>query len=80
MEKENNKEEVKFLLQQLSKKMDIVAALLLRLIPKEMDSLSFKEQVRILNSLNIRPVDISKITGRPQSYVNKELASIRKEK
>ena len=77
---QKNHEEIKSLMQQLSKKMDILVALLLRLIPKDRDTLSLKEQVRFLDSLKIRPVDISKITGRTQGHINKELASIRKGK
>lgn len=80
MSEKNNPEEIKILIQQLSKQLDVIVALLLRLIPKDINSLSFKNQVRILNDLNIRPVDIAKITGRTQSYVNKELVSIRREK
>ena len=70
--------ETKKLIQQLGQKMDLVTSLLLRLLPKE--KLSLKEQVRLLNDLKIRPVDISKITGRSQGYINKELVAIRKEK
>lgn len=70
--------DTKELIQQLGQKMDLIAALLLRLLPTE--GLSLKEQVRLLNDLKIRPVDISKITGRSQGHINKELVAIRKEK
>ncbi len=70
--------DTKELIQQLGRKMDLIAALLLRLLPTE--GLSLKEQIRLLNDLKIRPVDISKITGRSQGYINKELVAIRKEK
>lgn len=68
------------LLEQLGQKLDVISALLLRLIPKDFDSLSLKDQIRILIGLGVRPVDIAKITGRTQSHINKELVSIRKEK
>ena len=70
--------DTKELIQQLGQKMDIIAALLLRLLPTE--GLSLKEQIHLLNDLKIRPVDISKITGRSQGHINKELVAIRKEK
>ena len=70
--------ETKELMRQLIQRMELIIALMLRLLPKE--ELSFKEQVRLLNDLKIRPVDISKITGRSPGHVNKELAAIRKEK
>ncbi len=80
MEPKNNKDETKYEVAQILARMDVVVALLLRLIPKGVEGLSLREQVRILNNLKIRPVDISKITGRTQSHINKELVSIRKEK
>lgn len=70
--------ETKEFVQQLGQKMDLIAALLLRLLPTE--GLSLKEQVRLLHDLKIRPVDMSKITGRSQGHINKELVAIRKEK
>ncbi len=70
--------EAKELIQQLGHKIDLISALLLRLLPTE--GLSLKEQVRLLNDLKIRPVDMSKITGRSQGHINKELVAIRKEK
>ncbi len=70
--------ETKELIQQLGQKMELIAALLLRLLPSE--GLSLKEQIRLLNDLKIRPVDMSKITGRSPGHINKELVAIRKEK
>ena len=70
--------ETKELIQQLGQKIDLIAALLLRLLPAE--GLSLKEQVRLLDDLKVRPVDISKLIGRTQGYVGKELVAIRKEK
>jgi len=71
-------EKTRKLIQQLGQKIDLIVALLLRLSPKK--GLSLKEQVRLLNDLKIRPVDMSKITGRSQGHINKELVAIRKEK
>lgn len=70
--------ETKEIIQQLGQKIDTIAAILLRLLPSE--TLSLKEQVRLLNDLKLRPVDISKITGRSQGHINKELVAIRKER
>lgn len=76
-----NKENREFtqLTQQLGQKLDIITALLLRSLPQK-EELKFKDQVRLLNDLKIRPVDISRITGRTQGHVGKELVAIRKEK
>jgi hypothetical protein len=70
--------ETKELIRQLIQRVELIIALMLRLLPKE--EMSFREQVRLLNDLKIRPVDISKITGRSQGHVNKELVAIRRKK
>lgn len=75
MEKELNEN-----IKQLGQKLDVLAALLLKLIPKNTESLSLKEQIGLLKELGVRPVDISKIIGRSQGHVNKELAGINKDK
>jgi len=67
-------------LQQIEGKIDIIVALLLRLLPKTGDNLSLKDQIRLLDNLCVRPIEISKIIGRPQNYVSKELVAIRKQK
>lgn len=72
--------ETKKLLQQLGQKLDVVAALLLRLIPKNMENLTLKEQIKFLNGIGMRHMEISRIVGRSQSHVNKELVAIRKGK
>ncbi len=53
-------------------------SLLLRLVPRGGSELSLKEQVRMLDSFGIRPVDIADILGRTAGHVNKELVGIRK--
>jgi hypothetical protein len=73
-------EEIKIHLQQLEQKLDVVTAILLRLIPRDFNGLSLKEQIKLLDGLNVRPIDIAKIVGKSQSHVGKELVSIRKEK
>lgn len=72
--------ETKALLEQLNQKIDVVAALLLRLVPRNVEGLSLKEQIRLLDGLSIRPVDIAKMVGKSSGHVNKELVSIRREK
>lgn len=72
--------EEKELFNQLGQKLDIIAALLLRLVPKNIDGLSLKEQIRLLDGFGIRPIDIAKITGKSSNHINKELVAIRKEK
>ena len=76
-------EQEKILNEQLSefnKRLEVVISILLRIIPKEEKSISLKEQVRILDSLGIRPRDIADILGRTPTHISKELAGLRKEK
>ena len=75
----NMDKETKELIMELGQKIDLVAALILKLLPKR-EELKFKDQVRLLNDLKVRPVDMSKLTGRTQGHVGKELVAIRKEK
>ena len=69
--------EIKEVVRQLEQKLDVIAALLLRLVPKDIKGLSLRDQVGLLDGLGVRPIEISKIIGRPQNYVSKELVSIR---
>ena len=71
--------ETKELILELGQKIDLVAALILKLLPKK-EELQFKDQVRLLNDLKVRPMDMSKLTGRTRGHVGKELVAIRKEK
>ena len=65
---------------ELNKRLGVVISLLLRIIPKKEKGISLKEQVRILNSLSIRPRDIADILGRTRTHINKELVGLRKKK
>jgi hypothetical protein len=65
---------------ELNKRLGVVIALLLRAIPKSGDGMSLRDQVQLLTDLGVRPKDIAEILGRTQTYVNKELASLRKGK
>jgi len=67
-------------LQELNKRLGVVIALLVRALPKGKDGLSLREQVELLAELGVRPKDIAEILGRTQTYVGKELASLRKRK
>ncbi len=64
----------------LGQKLDIVIAILLKLVPKDIAGLSLKDQIRLLDGLNVRPVEIAKIVGKSSGHVSKELVAIRKEK
>ena len=75
----NMDKETKELILELGQKIDLVVALILKLLPKK-EELQFKDQVRLLNDLKVRPMDMSKLTGRTQGHVGKELVAIRKEK
>lgn len=67
-------------LNELNKKLEVIIALLLRLVPEEQQGLNLKEQISLLDNLKIRPVEIAEIIGRNPGYVNKELVAIRKKK
>jgi hypothetical protein len=56
----------------------VIIALLLR--QKEEQIVSLKRQIEILDDLGMRPVEIAETLGRTPTYVNKELAGIRKQK
>ncbi len=68
------------LLNELNKRIGVMISLLLRIVQQEKSSISLKDQVRILDNLNLRPRDIAAILGRTSSHINKELAGIRKRK
>lgn len=72
--------ETREFLEQLMQKIDVVTALLLRLVPKNIEGLSLKEQIRLFNGFGVRPVDMAKIIGKSANHINKELVAIRKEK
>lgn len=63
----------------LGNKLNVIIALLLRLLPKDKESMSLKDQIKILDMLSVRPIDISKLLGRSAGYVGKELVNIRRE-
>ena len=62
----------------LLKRLDVCISLLLRLVEQDGVPLSVREQVRILNMLGLRPVEIAAILGKTQTYINKELVGIRR--
>ena len=65
---------------ELNKRLGVVIALILHMIPQDGTKISLKRQVQILASLGIRPRDIAEILGRTQPHINKELAGLRNNK
>jgi hypothetical protein len=65
---------------ELNKRLGVMIALLLRTIPREGSSMSLREQISLLAEIGVRPKDMAEFLGRTQSYVNKELAGLRKGK
>lgn len=65
---------------ELNKRLGIIISLLLKTLPKGGEGISLRDQIQLLADLGVRPKDISEILGRTQTYVNKELASLRKGK
>lgn len=64
--------------QAITRRLDVVIALLLRLIQSDDRMLSTREQIFILSSLGLRPVEIAHILGKKTTYINKELSGLRK--
>jgi len=64
----------------VSKRLGVVIALLLRTTPTNADVMSLRDQVKTLSELGMRPKDIAEILGRTQGYVSKELVSLRKKR
>lgn len=63
---------------EVNKRLGIVIALLLKALPKGKDATSLRDQIKSLSELGVRPKDIADILGRTQTYIGKELASLRK--
>lgn len=56
----------------------VMIALLLRRDGEQ--ALNVRQQIEILNRLNVRPAEIAQILGRTPTHVNKELTGLRKGK
>ena len=66
------------LLGSIDRKLEVVVALLLRLMPAEDELSPLREQINTLSDLGLRPSEIARILARSQGYVNKELVGLRK--
>ncbi len=62
----------------IKQRLDVIIALLLRLIESNGEALSARGQILTLSNLGLRPVEIAGILGKTTGYVNKELSGIRK--
>jgi len=56
----------------------VIVALLIR--RREEPVLTLRQQIEILSDLGTKPTEISKILGRTNTYINKELVGIRRNK
>lgn len=65
-------------LKELNRNMEVVIALLLKLISAENNGLPLKEQIALLDGLGVRPIAIAGIIGRKPGHINKELVAIRR--
>lgn len=64
---------------QLIRKIDLIISLLLRSqSAKKTGAMTLRSQISWLNSQKLRPVEIAKILGKTQPFVNKELSIIRR--
>jgi hypothetical protein len=59
-----------------NKLLRVIVALLLK--RKDDGTLTLKQQIKILNDLQLKPTEIAEILGRSNTYINKELSGIRK--
>jgi DNA-directed RNA polymerase specialized sigma24 family protein len=66
------------LLGSIDRKLEVIVALLLRLMPAGEELSPLREQINTLSDLGLRPSEIARILGRSQGYVNKELVGLRK--
>lgn len=74
MEKEMHSEDIK----NLCKRLD---ALIFILLNKQIgEAMLLKDQVKMLDNLSFRPIEIAAILGKTQTHISKELATIRKSK
>ena len=62
----------------INKNLEVIIALLLRRTAPPDDAPTARQQIATLESLGVRPKDVARILGKTESYVNKELATIRK--
>jgi hypothetical protein len=62
----------------IRQRLDVIIALLLRLIESDGEALSAKEQILALSNLGLRPVEIAGILGKKTTYINKELSGLRR--
>ncbi len=62
----------------VTRRLDMIIALLLRLIEGDEGRLSTREQISTLSSLGLRPVEIAEVLGKKTTYINKELSGLRK--
>ena len=63
-------------LESTNKLLRVIVALLLK--RKDVDTLTRRQQIDILNDLGLKPLEIAKILCRSNIYVNKELSETRK--
>ena len=59
-----------------NKLLRVIVALLLK--RKDPDTLTLRQQIKILNDLGLKPLEIAEILGRSNIYINKELFELRK--
>lgn len=68
----------KEILESVNKRLGVLINIFLR--NTDRGTLKVRDQVEILNDLGLKPKEIAEILGKSQSYVGKELVSIRRNK
>lgn len=64
----------------INEKLRVIVLLLLQSRPYDSKSPTLRKQISILNDFGLKPREISRILGRSNTYVHKELFELRKRK
>jgi hypothetical protein len=67
-------------LKEISRRLGVVITLLLKLNQGNGEGMPQRALIAELQKLGMRPVEIASILGRTSSFVNKELATLKKQK
>lgn len=67
-------------LERVIKRLDVLISILFNTSNPKDKGIPMSKRIEMLDSCGLRPVEISDLLGRSQSYVNKELNRIRKSK
>jgi len=67
-------------LNDIKKRLEVVISLMLHERAERNGNLSLKDDIKILDSIGLRPIEIAEILGKTNKHVSKELSNLRKNK